>query len=77
MRKIWKPVSDKKFNQICYEPDINNMKNMMKEIVYKFVHKNKQRRFLYDIDKPSYDKRKDLLLMITNLKLIVEGLRVK
>ena len=49
----------------------------MKDIVYNFVHKGQQRKFLYDIDKPSYNKAKDLMMMITSLKLIVEGHRVR
>jgi hypothetical protein len=76
MKKVWKPVSDAKYHQICNERDIDKQKDMMKDIVYNFVHKGQQRKFLYDIDKPSYNKAKDLMMMITSLKLIVEGQRV-
>ena len=73
MKKVWKPVSDAMYHQICNEKDINKQKEMMKDIVYNFVHKGQQRKFLYDIDKPSYTKALDLMKMITSLKLIVEG----
>ena len=76
MKKVWKPVSDTKYHQICNERDIDKQKDMCRDFVYNFVHKGQQRKFLYSIDKPSYNKAKDLMEMITNLKMIVEGYRV-
>jgi len=77
MRKIWKEISDKKIHSIWNEKNIDKKKEMILDIVYNFVHKNKQRDFIYGIHKPSYDKCGDLDKMVCNLKLIVEGHRVR
>ena len=67
---------------IWAEQDVEKKKQMILDFVYNFAHtktprgKIKQREFIRDIHKPSYNKSRDLDRMASELKLSPEGLGV-
>ena len=77
MKKVIKQITDKTCKTVWHEDNIDKKKQLLLDIVYDFVHKNKQKKFIYDIHKPSYSKSADLDFMVTNLKLKPEGLGVR
>ena len=64
---------------IWAEQDVEQKKQMLLDFVYNFAHtkswkgKSKQRKFIRDIHKPSYNKSYDLDKMATELFLTPEG----
>ena len=64
---------------IWAEQDVEKKKQMLLDFVYNFAHtktprgKIKQREFIRDIHKPSYNKSYDLDKMATELFLTPEG----